>query len=123
MNPDMSEELALFMAMHALDAAFRRIVQSINLLASKKVLPLELVETSNAFIESVHDHIKLALRKTLGEANSKSFAQFSTNLTEMESQLIADALAAEQATGPPGQNQELTLANFAGFRQRKTEDA
>jgi hypothetical protein len=123
MNPEMSEELTLFMAMHALDSAFGRVLQSINLLAGKNALSLELVESSTVFIETVHDHINRELRKTLGDTNSESFARFSRNLKEMESQLIAECLTAEPATSLPGQNHALMLANFDGFRQRKTEDA
>jgi len=123
MNPEMSEELALFMAMHALDSAFGRVLQSIDLLAGKNGLSPELAETSTAFIEAVHDHIKLALRKTLGDTNSKSFSQFSSNLSEMQSQLIAECLTEEQARCAPGQKHELTFASFDKFRQRKTEDA
>jgi hypothetical protein len=123
MNPAMSEELALFMAMHALDSAFGRVLQSIHLLASKNALSPDLVQTSTAFIETVQDHINRELRKTLGDTNSSSFAQFSRNLSELQSQLIAECLAAEPATNSPGQAQELTFAAFDQFRHRKTEDA
>ena len=124
MNPYMSEEMELFMVIHALHSAFDRVLESINLLAGKNALSPELVETSTASIESVHDHIKLALRKTLGDTNSKSFTQFSSNLSEMQSQLIAECLTAEQARcAPEQQKHELMFPNFDKFRQRKTEDA
>jgi hypothetical protein len=123
MNSEMSEGLEILMLMHALDSAIGRVLQSINLLAGKDVLSPELVRTSTAFIESIHDHIKLALRKTLGDTNSKSFSQFSNNLSEMESQLIAESLTAEPARSSLERKDELTFANFDKFRQRKTEDA
>ena len=123
MNPYMSEELELFMVIHALNSAFDRVLESINLLAGKNALSPELVQTSTASIETVHDHIKLALRKTLGDRNSTSFTQFSSNLSEMQSQLIAECLTAEQATFSPGQKHELPFPNVDKFRQRKTEDA
>ena len=123
MNPYMSEELELFMVIHALNSAFDRVLESINLLAGKNALSPELVQTSTAFIETVHDHIKLALRNVLGDTNSTSFTQFSSNLSEMQSQLIAESLAEEQARCALGQSRELPFPNFDKFRQRKTEDA
>ena len=124
MNRYMSEELELFMVIHTLHSAFGRVLQSINLLAGKNAMSPELAQTSTAYIESVHDHIKLALRDVLGDTNSKSFTQFSSNLSEMQSQLIAECLTAEQArSSPEQQKHELMFPNFDKFRQRKTEDA
>src|SRR5437764_13798461 len=123
MDPYLSEEHERFLGIHARNSALGRVLESIHLLTGKNALPPELVETSTASIETVHDHIKLALRKTLGDTNSKSFTQFSSNLSEMQSQLIAECLTAEQATCSPGQKHELPFPNVDKFRQRKTEDA
>ena len=123
MNPYMSEEMELFMVIHALNSAFDRVLESINLLAAKNALSPELAQTSNAYIETVHDHIKVELRKTLGDTNSTNFTQFSSNLSEMQSQLIAECLTEEQARCAPGRKHELPFPNVDKFRQRKTEDA
>ena len=123
MTPKKSEELELFLSMHALDSAFRRVLQSIHLLVDQEALPSEVAEPSVAFIEVVHDHIKLALGNTLGPAKSEEYARFSSNLRQEQSQLIDECLMAEQDRSSLKQKRQLTLANFESFRQRKTEDA
>jgi hypothetical protein len=97
-QPEISEEMELFVCLHTLDSAFDRILRALNRLNARLVLPAESVHAKTASIEAIRAAINVELHGTLGQSGLKNFDEFSRKIREMESQLIAQCLA--DAYGP-----------------------
>jgi hypothetical protein len=97
-QPEISEEIELFVCLHTLDSAFDRILRALNMLNARLVLPAESVHAKTASIEAIRAAINVELRETLGQSGLENFDGFSRKVREMESQLIGQCLA--NACGP-----------------------
>jgi hypothetical protein len=96
--PEISEELELFMCLHALDFAFDRILRALNMLNARLVLPAEFTHAKTTSIEAIRVAVNLELRQTLGQSSLENLDEFSKKVREMESQFIAQCLTG--ACGP-----------------------
>jgi hypothetical protein len=96
--PEISEELELFVCLHTLDSAFDRILRALNMLNAALVLSAESAHATSASIQAIRTAVNLELRETIGPSGLENFGEFSTNVREMESQLIAQCLT--EAYGP-----------------------
>jgi hypothetical protein len=99
--PEISEELELFMCLHALDSAFDRILRALNMLNARLLLPAEFTHAKTTSIEAIRVAVNLELRQTLGQSSLENFDEFSTTVREMESQLIAKCLAGASGSKVP----------------------
>jgi hypothetical protein len=91
--PEISEEMELFVCLHALDSAFDRILRALNMLNAALILSAESVHATNASIQAIRTAVNLELRETLGQSGLENFDEFSRKVREMETQLIAQCLA------------------------------
>lgn len=91
--PEMSEEMELFVCLHALDSAFDRILRALNTLNARLALSAESVHINSASIEAIRAAVNVELRETLGQSGMENFGGFSRRVREMENQLIAQCLA------------------------------
>ncbi|HEV2988351.1 MAG TPA: hypothetical protein VG759_07910 [Candidatus Angelobacter sp.] len=96
--PEISEEMELFMCLHALDSSFDRIQRALNLLNAKLLLPAEFTHAQTTSLEAIRVAVNLELRQTLGQISLENFGEFSRTVREMESQFIARCLVG--ACGP-----------------------
>jgi len=92
-KPEISEELDLFVCLHALDSAFDRILRALKMLRLRMALSVESVQARSASIEAIRAAVNLELREMLGESGLKNFDEFSRNIRQMEHQLISECLA------------------------------
>ena len=91
-QPEMPQEVELFLSLHTLNSAFSRIVTVLGLLSTTRILTPQSVQTTTASLEALRTALNFELREALGQGKLDNLDQFSKTLRRMEHELIEECM-------------------------------